>query len=170
MCTAAPEIIWQGSRIALNHIDREDLQSALLIGVFLAFFVEPVMDRVRHVLAPARHEEAVDPKARNPLLIAGMALAFALASVSLHDAMTAFVSPHGAEHMDQDFGTAAGIRITIEWAMVPFCVTLAWLSAGRRWLALAMGILAALSPLAVGWLFHWAARDVITTALPGALI
>jgi hypothetical protein len=171
VCTAAPEIIWQGSRIALNHIDREDLQSALLIGVFLAFFVEPVMDRIRHVLAPERHEEAVDPKGRNPLLIAGLALAFALASVSLHDAMTAFVSPRGGvQHMDQNFGTAAGIRITIEWAMVPFFVTLAWLSAARRWLAIAMGILAALSPFAVGWLFNWAAKDVITTAVPCALI
>src|ERR1700722_16462930 len=49
ICAAAPELIWQGLRIAASHLTGAVLAEALLLGVILAFFVEPLMRRV-HVL------------------------------------------------------------------------------------------------------------------------
>lgn len=46
VCAAAPEFIWQGVRLAFSHPDVSDLLSALLIGVTLAFFVEPLSESV----------------------------------------------------------------------------------------------------------------------------
>jgi hypothetical protein len=165
ICAAAPEFIWQGSRIALVHLSREDLLSAFLIGLVLAFFVQPAMEGMQHLLTRATPGESVD-KPREPLFTAGVSLAFALASVCLHEAMTAFVSGRSAENIGSASGLTAGTGLTIEWAIVPFFVTLAWLSAGRRWLAIPTGIIAGASSLIAGWMFSWGAIEVITTAVP----
>src|SRR5271154_814251 len=85
ICAAAPEFIWQGARLTLGHITRVELLSGLLIGLVLAFFVEPVIERVRHLSLPARHDGITDDKPRYPLFTAGVALVFALVSVCLHE-------------------------------------------------------------------------------------
>jgi hypothetical protein len=48
ICAAAPESIWQGRWIVAAHLSRADLLS-VLIGLVLAFFVEPLMERARHL-------------------------------------------------------------------------------------------------------------------------
>ena len=163
ICAAAPEFIWQGLGIALNHLTEAEVLSALLVGLVLAFFVEPLMERLRGL----RHRHADGHGPGGALFTVTLSLAFALASIALHDAMTAFVAERNA---DDHGGLAMAIRLTTAWASVPFAVTLAWLSAPVRWLAVPLGIVGALSPFVAGWTFSWPLRSVITTAAPTVLI
>ena len=135
VCAAAPEFIWQGLKATLHHLSREDIIAALLIGLMLACFVEPAAERVRDVVLGAGGAPAHTARPRSPLFTAGLSLTFALASVSLHHAMTAFLSNHGGASGGEGGALVAGIRLAVAWAIVPFAVTLAWLGAGRTLLA-----------------------------------
>jgi hypothetical protein len=161
---AAPEFIWRGLLAALDHPSWGDLFSALLIGLNLAFFVEPVMERLRDALDHAAQRKTGGHRARDILFTASLSLAFALTSVCLHDAMVAFVSGRGVG--GPDAALVAGVALIAAWAIVPFAVTLAWQSLGRRWLAAPMTILAAASPGIAGWLFSWSGQEIVTTAIP----
>jgi hypothetical protein len=163
VCAAAPEFLWQGLRLALGHVSQAELLAALLIGVVLAFFVEPLMERLRAVLSRADHPHASHDRLHDALFTAGLSLAFALTSVFLHEAMTAFVTDSGH---DPSAGLAAGFTLTISWALVPFAITLAWLSTPLRLVAIPLGALAVASSFIAGWLFDWPAGSVIATALP----
>jgi hypothetical protein len=163
ICAAAPEFIWQGLWLALHHVTRTELLSALLVGFVLAFFVEPLMERLRGL----RHGYPGSRTSGSALFTAALSLAFALASIALHDAITAFVSEHEqAAHG----GLAEAISLTMAWAIVPFAVTLAWLCRPNRWLAIPVGIIAAVSPCIAGWLFAWPLHSVFTTAVPSLVI
>ena len=113
ICAAAPEFIWEGFRLALGHVSRTDLLAALLIGLVLAFFVEPVMEHARLLLARLQHPQHVDHRQHDALFAAGLALAFALTSICLHEAMTAYISARGS----RDAGLAAGVELTVSWAI-----------------------------------------------------
>jgi hypothetical protein len=169
ICGAAPEFIWQGMRIALAHPSWTEFFSALLIGLILAFFVEPVMERIRDPLRPARHQAGGDGEPSKAVFTASLSLAFALASVCLHDAITAFVSGRGSD-AGANSALADGIMLVTAWAFVPFAVTLAWLCVWQRWLRVPMGVTGAASSWLAGWLFDWSTHDVITTAIPCVLI
>jgi hypothetical protein len=146
ICAAAPEFIWQGLWLAWHHVTRTELMSALLVGFVLAFFVEPLMERLRGL----RHGHSGSRTSGTVLFTAALSLVFALASIALHDPMTAFVSEHeSAVHG----GLAGAISLTMAWAIVTFAVTLAWLCLPNRWLAIPMGIVAAVAPCIAGWLF-----------------
>jgi len=164
ICAAAPEFLWQGMRLAAGHLSRADVLGALLIGIVLAFFVEPLMERGRHLLTRSGHRQHAVQRTYDGLFTAGLSLAFAFASVCLHEAMTAFVSDRG--HAAEDAGLVAGVILTVSWALVPFAVTLAWLGAEVRGIAVALGGIAAASPFVAGWLFEWPLDSVIATALP----
>jgi hypothetical protein len=168
ICAAAPEFIWSGLLVVLAHPSWGDLVSALLIGVNLAFFVEPAMERLHDWLSPTEHAATAAHRPRNLLFTAGLSLAFAVVSVCLHDAMVAFVSGRGGE--DAHTAIAAGIMLIAGWAFVPFAVTLAWQSSGCRLLAVPSGVIAAASPGLAGWLFSWPLHEVMTTAVPCWLI
>jgi hypothetical protein len=167
ICAASPEFIWRGMRIALTQPHWLDLLSALLIGLNLAFFIEPAMRRLHHLIY---REASREPAKSNPLDIfftASLGLAFALASVCLHDAMSAFVSQSGATDIP---GLRTPLLLIVDWAIVPFAVALAWQSVKCSLCAIVTGIVAAASPFIAGWLFGWSARDVITTAIPCLLV
>ena len=167
ICAAAPEFIWQGLRIAVGHVGSTDLLSALLIGLVLAFFVEPLMERIRErIHHPAPHTPAARP--RTALFAALVSIAFALASVCLHHAMTAFLAGHGPGEANARL--IAGISLATEWAFVPFAVTLAWLTRSPPWLGIVMAALAAGSSCLAAWLFDWGALSALTTTIPSVLI
>src|SRR5271166_2231291 len=170
ICAAAPEFIWQGLHLALSHLNVTDLLAALLIGLVLAFFVEPVMERMRHMLRAPRHREHVDRRSHDALFTAGLSLAFALVSICLHEAMTAFASGRGAEDSASNAGLAAGIELTTSWALVPFAITVAWLAVRVRWLAVPTGIVAGTSSYITALLFGWPTQSVIATAIPCLVI
>jgi MFS family permease len=171
ICAAAMELLWQGLLLASHHISRVDVLSSLLIGLVLAFLVDPLMDRVRHALPwPRRHEAASAGNERNPLFTMFIGIAFAFVSVCLHSALTSFVAgPHGHAGADSKV-LAAAVELTAAWAFVPFFVTLAWVSAGNRWAKVPFGFFAIISPLFAGWLFSWAWQTVLITAVPCILI
>jgi hypothetical protein len=145
ICAVAPEFIWQGFRIAYEHRDWSDLFSALLIGLILAFFVEPATERIRDLLHRARKTaDVAESRPRNVFFTACLSLAFALTSVGLHDAMTAFITGHGEGA--EGIGIAAGISLTTEWAVIPFAMMLAWQCARPRWIAVPTGVVALADP------------------------
>jgi hypothetical protein len=167
ICAAALELVWRGLLLTSPHISRFDLLSALLIGLVLAFFVDPLMERIRSVLSRDRPQEAASVgNGRNPLFSTCIGIAFAFVSVCLHGALASFVSgPEG--HAGADLAVLeAAVRLTAEWALVPFFVTLAWIGARRRWVKVPFGIVAAMSPLFAGWLFSWAWQTIVITAVP----
>jgi len=161
ICAASPEFIWRGLRIELADPSWESLLPAILIGLILAFFIEPAMEHVQRLLQRARHVEPPDGRPRNLLYVASLSFAFALASVSMHEAMSAYV---------HDEGVAEGVSLATAWAIVPFAVTLAWESVGTRFLAIPIGIAAFLSTFVAGWLFSWPLETIIVEAVPGVLI
>jgi hypothetical protein len=169
ICAAAPEIIWQGFRLTYAQLSWTELGAALLTGMILAFFVEPLMQTIREVLERVQHRP-VHHRSNNVLFAASLALAFAMASVFLHSAMIAFISRGEGGGAHEESALVAGLGLTAAWAIGPFTITLAWLGQGRRTLAVPLGILAVLSPLLAGWLFSWDAISVISTAIPALAI
>jgi hypothetical protein len=163
--SAAPELIWQGLKIALAHPTWADLVSAVLIGLILAFFIEPVIERARELLRRGSWSHAFDGRSHHALFAASLSFAFAVISVGLHDAMLAIISDKGFEY-NGNSGLTAGLALTAEWAFVPVAITLAWHAAGDRLLAVPLGILAAASPVIAMWPFGWPIATVITTAVP----
>jgi hypothetical protein len=167
ICAAALELVWQGLLLASSHISRFDLLSALLIGLVLAFLVDPLMERIRSALSRDRPQEAATvSNGRNPLFSTCIGIAFAFVSVCLHSALASFVSGPGG-HAGADLAVLeAAVRLTAAWALVPFFVTLAWMGARRWWVKVPFGIVAATSPLFVGWLFSWTWQTIVITAVP----
>jgi hypothetical protein len=161
ICAAAPELIWQGLRIAASHLTGADLAEALLLGMILAFFVEPLMRRV-HVLL-RRGQLRAESEPGHPLFAASLGLGFALVAVGVHDSLASLVNK-------SDDGITGAIRLTTAWAIVPGAVTLAWVAARRRWLAWLIGIFAALSGCIVGALFSWSASGIFDTVVPSVAI
>ncbi|HTJ89678.1 MAG TPA: hypothetical protein VL356_05830 [Acidocella sp.] len=169
ICAAAPEIIWQGFRLTYTQLSWTEVGAALLTGMILAFFVEPLMQTIREVLERAQHRP-VHHRSSNVLFAASLALAFAIASVFLHSAMIAFVSRGAGGGAHEGSALVAGLGLTAAWAIGPFTITLAWLGQERRALAVPLGVLAVLSPLLAGWLFSWDVISVVSTAIPALAI
>lgn len=163
VCAATPEFIWRGARIVVHHFSWADATAALMIGLILTFCIEPAMERARHALFGEKHE-AHHPY--SPLFAATAGIAFGVASVCLHDAMTAFLALHAQDHAVRHAGLLNGLRIALSWAVVPFFTTLAWLAAARRRLAWPMGLLGLLSPLGAAWVFSWSPANTLTTFIP----
>lgn len=162
ICAATPEFIWRGLYVVVSHATVSDLLSALLIGLILAFFVEPVSQRVR-LLFEGRHPEAAEhTRPRDVLFTAALSFAFALASICIHDAITAYVPVRGAGVED----LTSGVQLTVGWAIGPFSVAVAWLSARIRWLAGLTGIIAIASGSISGLLFAWPIQVMVTTTVP----
>lgn len=168
ICAAAPELIWRGLALAVHRWDGAELASALLIGVTLAFFVEPLLERVRDRLRGGQ-DHAGEHGFSSPLFAISASLAFALVSISVHEALSAFI--HGGEP-DSPFSLVAdgALRITLGWAIAPFVVALAWRAVGRLWLAVPLGILAAAAPVLAGWQFDWGLRSTVAATIPALAI
>lgn len=156
---ASPEFIWQGLAVFAAHVTWTDLVSALLIGLVLVFFIEPILQQLRALVGSARPAE--ERTQRNVPLVAAFGVLLGFTSVCLHDAMSAYASSNG-----ESTGLEAALALTTASAIVPFAVTLAWQSIGRRWLGLGLALVAALSPFAAGWLFGWSPQTLIAAAVP----
>jgi hypothetical protein len=168
--SAAPELIWQGLKIALKNPSWADLVSALLIGLVLAFFIEPVMERARELLHRRRYHTMIGPDHMHTALFgAALSFVFAIISVLLHDAMIALISGEGPQHAGNSALTA-GVSLAAAWALVPLAVTLAWHGFSDRRLAVPLGIAAVASPVIAAVLFAWPLATIITTEMPCVLI
>jgi hypothetical protein len=166
ICAAAPEFIWQGVRIAFSEPVWTWLPSALLVGMILAFFVEPMMQYLRDYLADRAMHRPARKRTANALFAAALAFVFAIVSICLHDALIAFVSAKHNGHIDKSAGLMMAFTLVATWAMGPFAVTIAWLGAKQRWLAIPLGIGAAGAPLVAEWLLAWPVGYVISASVP----
>jgi hypothetical protein len=170
ICAAAPEFIWQGVVIAFGHSQVTDLVGALLVGLILAFFVEPLMERARAQLLGGGRKSVRRARGRNVFFTASLSLAFALAAVCIHEAMSAFVSSRYGTSGRTYAGVAAGIGLTEAWAIVPFAITLAWMALRTPWLARTLAPVAVASPFFAGWLFSWSTQSLVATVIPCLII
>jgi hypothetical protein len=170
ICAVAPELIWRGFVISVQRVALAELFSALLMGLILAFFVEPIMEYHRTLGRQGPHEDFGARRNGNTLYHAILGIVFALAAVCLHDAIAAYLAEPHIEHAGQVSGLVAGVRLTLAWSFVPFAVTLAWISIYIRLLAPLTAIVAVASPLLAGLLFDWSQREIITTFIPCELI
>ena len=73
ICAFTPEFIWQGFVLLRGHFGPVEAYSALFIGTLFAFFVEPVVERLRAGRWRLAHEHT-----KGLLLGAVVSLAFAL--------------------------------------------------------------------------------------------
>ena len=164
VCAAAPEFLWQGLLSVFGHFTWVTGASALLIGAILAFFVEPVRERLRSLRLHPAHEE------KSPAFAACTGLAFAIVAVCVHEAITVYVdASHSNERADQNVVHA--MSQAFQWAVIPFAITLAWLGArSKLWIVCTLTIIAAMVIYGTGRYFGWSDREIITTAVPCALI
>jgi hypothetical protein len=164
VCAAAPEFLWQGLFSLFGQLSATDAAAALFIGAILAFFVEPVMERLRSLGSHVRRP----PK--TPAFAACEAFGFAIVAVCVGEAITVYVdASHSSAHASENLVEA--VSLALQWAVMPFFISLAWISARRgRWLLRAMAALAVIAGALTGVAFRWDADTLVTTGIPSALV
>ncbi|VVE47728.1 hypothetical protein PIN31115_04482 [Pandoraea iniqua] len=163
-CAASPEFLWQGLQILLAHVTRIEMASALLVGSILAFFVEPMLTMLQHRRLTPHYVGS------SPCAAALMALAFAVAGVCVHEAVTMAVDKgHVPGPVDRHLVDA--LFQALEWAAIPFAVTAAWFAAYlKRWQVQPL-LLLPFTAMYLQWrVFEWEIREVVTTFIPCTLI
>ncbi|SAK90620.1 hypothetical protein AWB79_06600 [Caballeronia hypogeia] len=165
VCAAAPEFLWQGLFSLFGHFSLTDAAAALLIGAILAFFVEPLLERLR---ALGTHHAEREPK--TPAYAACEALSFAVVAVCVHEAITVYVAAsHGNAQAGQNLAKA--VSQALQWAAIPFLITIAWMAArGPKWLAWTVAVLAIIAGYLIGTMFAWELRAVLTSVIPAVFI
>ena len=161
ICAATPEVLWQGLVIFFGHLSWSGILSSLVIGTLLAFFVEPLLERIKHLSFD------VGPHSAGPaFLTLPLAILFGMTAVCIHDAISVSFG-HDGNHT-QAYDAIAKVP---EWALVPFVVTLGWF-AGRlpRPLSIAAALVAAASIIPIGLAYDWSLQDLLTTAIPALAI
>ena len=160
VCSAAPELIWQGFLTVLHHFSWVTAWSALLVGAIVAFFVEPLTERLRSLSLQLSHRHKTATHATFS------AFGFAVLAVLVHEAITSYVSAsHSSEPASDSLFSA--ISVVFQWACIPLMTTIAWFCAyGRRWVALFGLVVALLTIVMVGVVCGWAIEDILTTAIP----
>ncbi len=146
ICAAAPEFIWQGLLQLGGHFTLVNLYSVIVIGLILAFFVEPILQRIR-----SRRWEVDEHGGHGVLPTVVLALAFGVAAVAVHECMNAYVGGNERLPAQRQEGLRRGVDLILQWALVPFVVTLAWFGARRgRLIGWFGAALACLWTIAVG--------------------
>jgi hypothetical protein len=166
VCAAAPEFIWQGLLLLGGHLTLFNLYSVILIGLILAFFVEPILQRIR-----SQRWDVDEHGGRGVLPSVVLALAFGVAAVAVHECMNAYVG--GGDHVQSQRRESLGraVDLILQWALVPLGVTLAWFGARRgRLFGWSAAALAFLWAVAVGWYYAWGGRGTVMSALLCGLI
>jgi hypothetical protein len=163
VCAAAPEFIWRGFILASAHITLSDVYSALVLAMFLGFFVEPVMERVKLQRWELEHH-----KTRNGLLYTALiSLVFGVVAVCVHEAMNAHLGGESVADHDKEASFLDAIEQIREWGLIPFAVTIAWFGAraGAR-VAILAGILACAWVVAIDIYYDATWPLIIATSIP----
>ena len=160
VCSAAPELIWQGLLTVIHHFSWITAWSAVLVGAIVAFFVEPLTERLRSLSLQLAHRHKTATHATFS------AFGFAVLAVLVHEAITSYVSAsHTSEPASDSLFSA--ISVVFQWACIPFMTTIAWFCAyGHRWIGLFALSLALLAIVMVGVVFDWDIEDILTTVIP----
>ncbi|WP_144063537.1 beta/alpha barrel domain-containing protein [Caballeronia insecticola] len=164
VCAASPEFLWQGLFSLFGHFSLTDAAAALLIGAILAFFVEPVLERLRGLGDAPEHPQ------KSPAFAACEALSFAVVAVCVHEAITVYIAAsHSNEQAAENLAKA--VAQALQWAVTPFFITIAWMAArGPSWIAWPVAALAIVVTTLVGVMFQWSAHVLVTSALPAVFV
>ena len=162
ICAVAPEFIWQGFLQIAQHFSWGTVASALLVGAIVAFFVEPLIERLRVMRLHIVHRH------RTPTHMTASAFSLAILAVFAHDAIVAFTSGGGSEgQAGKSLGLVYAISEVFQWSWIPLVVTLAWVYARQSlWIRWAIMLVALASIGLVGPVFDWNAIDTLTTVVP----
>jgi hypothetical protein len=164
ICSASPELIWQGFLTVAHHFSWSAAGSALLVGAIVAFFVEPLTERLRSMRLDVLHKHRTTTHATLA------AFSFAVLAVLVHEAITSYVSAANAHNQGKD-SLASAIEEVLQWSCIPFMVTVAWLCAHqKRWLSYPALFAALLTIPLIGIMFDWDPNDIFTTSVPCTLI
>ncbi|BCQ26924.1 hypothetical protein NK8_51130 (plasmid) [Caballeronia sp. NK8] len=160
VCAAAPEFLWQGLFSLFGHFSLTDAAAALLIGAILAFFVEPVLERLRGIGDAPAHAE------KSPAFAACEALSFAVVAVCVHEAITVYVAAsHSNEQAAENLARA--VSLALQWAITPFFITIAWMAArGPSWVAWPVAAFAVIVSFVAGVIFGWSVHVLVTSVIP----
>jgi hypothetical protein len=166
ICAVAPEFIWHGLVIAASHFSVTQAWSALFIGMLLAFFVEPLIERAK--AGTWRHERE---NAAHIAYAAVLSLLFGVVAVGIHEAVTVYLTHEGMEDQDRRRALIAALGLILEWATIPLIVTVSWFVAHDGWrTALLAASVACLWTVATGFVFGWPSLNIVTTAVPCCVI
>ncbi|SAK43144.1 hypothetical protein [Caballeronia ptereochthonis] len=164
VCAVAPEFLWQGLFSLFGHFSLIDAAAALLIGAILAFFVEPVLERLRGLGDTPEHAE------KSPAFAACEALSFAVVAVCVHEAITVYVAAsHANEQASENLAKA--VATALQWAVTPFFITIAWMAArGPSWIAWPLAAFAVIVSYLVGVVFEWDGHVLVTSVIPAIFV
>jgi hypothetical protein len=164
VCAAAPEFLWQGVFSLFGQLSLTDLAAALFIGAILAFFVEPILERLRSLRSHAPR------RPKTPTFAACEALGFAIVAICVGEAITVYVNAtHSNEHASENLVEA--VSLALQWAAMPFFIAIAWISArGGRWFARIMAGVAVIAGYAIALVFGWDARSLLTSEIPAICV
>lgn len=160
VCSAAPELIWQGLLTVVHHFSWVTAWSAVLVGAIVAFFVEPLTERLRSLSLQLSHRHKTATHATFS------AFGLAVLAVLVHEAITSYVS---ASHSNEPASDSlfSAISVVFQWACIPLTTTIAWFCAyGPRWLGLLALSAALLTIVMVGVVCGWDIQDIVTTTIP----
>jgi hypothetical protein len=164
ICSVAPEFIWQGLLANLHKLDWAGIGSVIVTGGIIAFFVEPLTERLRAFRLRLAHGHA--PTTQATLVAFGLAVL----AVFVHEAIAAFIEHPPSDYADKD-SMAYAIAAVIQWAWIPFTTTLAWLGARKAfWVRAPLFMIAFASIVMVGPAYDWDFADSLSTALPCSAI
>ncbi|WP_430388855.1 hypothetical protein [Dyella sp. 20L07] len=164
VCCVAPEFIWQGLLTVIHHFSWVTVGDVFLVGAVVAFFVEPLAERLRAMRLHLAH------KHRSPAHATFAAFGFAVLAVCVHEAITSFVSTSYADNRAES-SLFVALSDVFQWSSIPFLVTVAWLCARRsQWLHWATLLLASGMVFSLGFISDWSIRDTFTTMIPCACI
>lgn len=164
VCSVAPEFIWQGLLVVIHHVSWVSAGQVLLVGAVVAFFVEPIAERLRAMRLDVAHGQ------RSPVHATSAAFGLAVLAVFVHEAITTFVSTANAGNPAQS-GLFIALSDVFQWSAIPFVVTIAWLCTKRsRWISWATLLLATGMVFSLGFIAGWSIQDTFTTAIPCACI
>ncbi|CAH2789705.1 MAG: hypothetical protein CBHOC_2431 [uncultured Caballeronia sp.] len=164
VCAAASEFLWQGLFLLFGHVSLTDAAAVLFIGAILAFFVEPVLERLRGLGDAPAHAE------KSPAFVACEALSFAVVAVCVHEAITVYVA---ASHPNEQAGEnlAKAVATALQWAVTPFFITIVWMAArGPSWIAWPMAALSIIATFLVGIVFGWEAHVLVASVIPAIFV
>lgn len=160
VCSASPELLWQGFLTVIHHFDWITAWSAVLVGSIVAFFVEPLTERLRNLSLQLSHRHKTTTHATVS------AFGFAVLAVLVHEAITSYISAAQTSEPASD-SLFSAISVVFQWACIPFMTTIAWFCAyGQRWIGLLALLLALLAIVLVGVVFDWNIPDILTTVIP----
>lgn len=124
ICASVPEVIWQGGKLLVAHGEPvQFLITSVLVGLMLAFFVEPLIERLK-----ARSWIVHHGGTSRTFVTILVSVLFGMVTVCIHQCIETLLHSHSVtdSHAHETSGLQAAIRIAVQWSFIPTIVTATW--------------------------------------------